>query len=136
MRMFLSAFLIAACIAPPAAAFAPPRPATATLLSHKPLSAISPEHVDALSTAVDSWQHAMATSSHLLLADAVEATAETAKQDGGWWASYLSIFESSIRLVHSIITPPLNSLGVTETWGISIAVFTACTLFSCCVYND
>ena len=130
MRMLLPFFLVAACVVSPISAFAPPCP-SASRLAHKPLSAIAPEHVDALSTAVDSWQHVMATSSNIL-ADAADATAEVAKSDdSGWWAAYLNLFEQSIRLVHSAITPTLNSIGVTETWGISIAIFTAC--MSLCV---
>lgn len=131
MRMFVSALLVAACFVSPATAFAPPRPAsTQRITSQKPLSAFLPEHVDALSTAADSLQHVVTTSSHIL-ADAAEATAEVAKEDTGWWQSYLNIFENAIRLVHSTIDPPLRSVGITETWGISIAIFTACM----CIYS-
>ena len=129
MRTSLFTFLIAACaISPAAFAFAPPHSAAAargvtkSTSVAKPLSALLPEHVDALSTAVDSWQHL--ASSHLL-ADASEAVVEESGKAGGWWGAYLNIFENAIRLVHSTITPPLNSVGVTETWGISIAIFTA-----------
>ena len=122
MRKFLSVVLVTSGGVSPAAAFAPLRPATQRVV--KPLSALLPEHVDALSTAANHMQHVITTSSHLL-ADAAEATAEVATEEGGWWQSYLNIFENSIRLVHSTISPPLRSVGITETWGISIAVFTA-----------
>jgi hypothetical protein len=81
-----------------------------------------PEHVDALSTAADSWQHF--ASSHLL-ADATEAAAEESQKAGGWWGAYLNIFENALLLVHSTITPSLNNMGITQTWGLSIAIFTA-----------
>lgn len=124
MRTSLSTFLVAVCaFSPEAVAFAPPHSALTTrrLSSTKPaLSALLPEHVDALSTAADSFL----ASTHLL-ADATEAVAEEATKSGGWWGAYLNIFENAIKLIHSTLTPPLNNMGVTETWGISIAVFTA-----------
>lgn len=118
MRTSLSAFLVAACaISPAAFAFAPPHSAARGV---KSTLSLFPEHFDALSTAVDSWQ----ASSHLL-ADASEAVVEESVKAGGWWGAYLSIFENTIRFVHSTITPPLNQMGITQTWGISIAIFTA-----------
>lgn len=66
--------------------------------------------------------------SSLLLADAATATAdavaETAKE-GGWWQDYLNIFKNTLTLVHSSIDEPLRDMGITQTWGISIALFTA-----------
>ena len=45
-------------------------------------------------------------------------------QELGWWGKYLNIFKSTLELVHSTIDAPLKSVGVENTWGISIAVFT------------
>jgi YidC/Oxa1 family membrane protein insertase len=32
--------------------------------------------------------------------------------------------KNTLSLVHDIITPPLTSIGIQKTWGISIAAFT------------
>jgi YidC/Oxa1 family membrane protein insertase len=55
------------------------------------------------------------------------ADAAPAAQDEGWWSSYINIFKTALLFVHSTIDGPLRSLGIEQTWGISIAVFTACT---------
>lgn len=126
MRLFLSTFLVTICsFSHTALAFAPPHASAARRLHHDtaPLSALGPEHVDALSTAL-SHSDFVATSSQLL-ADAADAAVDATK-DSGWWQSYLNLFKSALTLVHSTIDPPLRSMGITETWGISIAVFTAC----------
>mmetsp|Transcript_46738 Transcript_46738/g.113897 ORF Transcript_46738/g.113897 Transcript_46738/m.113897 type:complete len:506 (-) Transcript_46738:98-1615(-) len=65
-----------------------------------------------------------------LLADAAAATADAAtdaatQTDGGWWKAYLNIFKTAIEAVHNTIDPPLRSVGFTQTWGVSIALFTA-----------
>lgn len=56
---------------------------------------------------------------------AAEVTAEIAK-DEGWWAAYLNIFKTALSTVHSTVAPPLKNAGIEQTWGISIAIFTAC----------
>jgi len=58
-------------------------------------------------------------SSQLLAAEAAEKT--------GWWQSYLNIFKSTLQLVHSTIDGPLRSVGIDQTWGVSIFIFTAGT---------
>eukprot|EP00428_Durinskia_dybowskii_P048192 CAMPEP_0170348010 /NCGR_PEP_ID=MMETSP0116_2-20130129/75271_1 /TAXON_ID=400756 /ORGANISM="Durinskia baltica, Strain CSIRO CS-38" /LENGTH=445 /DNA_ID=CAMNT_0010601845 /DNA_START=101 /DNA_END=1438 /DNA_ORIENTATION=+ len=57
-----------------------------------------------------------------LLAD---AAADTATKDDGWWAAYLNIFKTCLLFVHNTIDAPLRSVGVTQTWGVAIAIFTA-----------
>jgi hypothetical protein len=54
-----------------------------------------------------------------------DATAEAAKDDG-WWKAYLNVFKSALLLVHNTVDEPLRNVGITQTWGISIAIFTAC----------
>ncbi len=54
-----------------------------------------------------------------------EATEVAAKNDG-WWAAYLNIFKTCLLFVHNTIDAPLRSVGVTQTWGVAIAIFTAC----------
>lgn len=128
MRTNLSRFLITACILPATAAFAPRSLASTPSHAQKPLSVL-PEHVDAFSSAVDQWHLVMASSSSML-ADAASITtdaADVATQDSGWWQSYLNIFKVTLELVHTTIDPPLRSVGITQTWGLSIAIFTAST---------
>ncbi|GMH55400.1 hypothetical protein TrRE_jg11810, partial [Triparma retinervis] len=58
----------------------------------------------------------------MTIADALVAVEETAKN--GWWEQYLSFMKNSLSVVHNVLTPPLNSVGITKTWGVSIAAFT------------
>jgi len=64
-------------------------------------------------------------SSATILADAADAAAEVAAEDGGWWQNYLSVFKAGLTGVHSTIDGPLRSVGWDQTWGISIFLFTA-----------
>jgi hypothetical protein len=57
------------------------------------------------------------------LADATVEVADKAT----WWQSYLAIFKGALNLVHSTIDQPLRSVGIEQTWGVSIAIFTAGT---------
>jgi len=54
----------------------------------------------------------------------MEAEAEIA-QDKGLWQSYINLFKIALSFIHDSIDGPLNAAGVTQTWGISIAIFTA-----------
>lgn len=65
------------------------------------------------------------TSSATILADAADAAAEVATDDGGWWQNYLSVFKAGLTAVHSTIDGPLRSVGWEQTWGPSIFLFTA-----------
>jgi len=59
----------------------------------------------------------------MLLAD---AAAEAAKaDDGGWWKSFINVFESTLVSLHSGIDAPLRDMGIEQTWGPSIFLFTA-----------
>lgn len=66
---------------------------------------------------VHQHQHLMDAASQLLVADG----------DGGFdpWNSYLLLFENTLRAVHDTIKGPLGSLGIEQTWGPSIFIFTA-----------
>jgi hypothetical protein len=55
------------------------------------------------------------------------AAAAAASDDGGWWGAYLNLFKSALLLVHDTIDGPLRSVGWTQTWGVSIFLFTAGT---------
>jgi len=56
-----------------------------------------------------------------------DATAAAVEQDsgGGWWESYLAIFKNTLSFVHSTIDGPLRSVGIEQTWGVAIFIFTA-----------
>ena len=86
--------------------------------------------------------HAHVASVSTILSDAAAAAADVspvdidasdvveAAKEGGWWKSYLSFFQAGLENVHSTIDPPLRSIGVEQTWGPSIAIFTAGTYSS------
>jgi len=59
-------------------------------------------------------------SSSTVLADIASASS-----DEGWWNAYLNIFKSGLLLTHDLIDEPLKSIGIQQTWGLSIALFTA-----------
>jgi hypothetical protein len=71
-----------------------------------------------------------------LLADAASATLSpdnsplqvdvAIAKDQGWWQAYISLFKEALNLIHDTIDGPLKAQGITHSWGISIAIFTAC----------
>lgn len=77
------------------------------------------ESIDATTTAA-AIQHLLDSSS-AILSDAAGAAAD----DGGWWQSYLNVYKSLLIGVHSVIDEPLRNSGWDQTWGVSIAIFTA-----------
>ena len=96
---------------------------------------VPPEVHSLLTDSVNTWSHLLnadaattATAAADALTDATssmtlaEAAAEVAKEEssGGWWASYLNIFKSSLLLVHNTIDQPLRNAGVKQAWGVSI----------------
>lgn len=46
-------------------------------------------------------------------------------QDKGLWQSYINLFKIALSGIHDAIDGPLRANGITQTWGISIALFTA-----------
>ena len=63
-------------------------------------------------------------SSSNIISDAVEAVALEEKEVG-WWGNYLQLYKGLLETVHSAIDQPLRSVGFTQTWGVSIFLFTA-----------
>jgi hypothetical protein len=53
------------------------------------------------------------------------ADVASVSSDGGWWNAYLNIFKSGLLFTHDLIDEPLKSSGIQQTWGLSIALFTA-----------
>jgi hypothetical protein len=99
-----------------------------TRVSRSTITALPP--LDAITDLVTSWSHhhdfavLLADASSSMTADA--ATASSAADDSGWWAAYLNVFKTCLLFVHNTIDAPLRSVGLTQTWGPSIAIFTAC----------
>jgi hypothetical protein len=98
-----------------------------------PLSVLPIEHLhDVHSVLTDSpaWSLLADAASATLspdnspLQDAVENAAIA--KDQGWWQAYISLFKEALNLIHDTIDGPLKAQGVTNSWGISIAIFTAC----------
>jgi hypothetical protein len=84
---------------------------------------MSPELVEVWNHALDGFHQAQ-----FLLADASAAAVEESvsknQEGGGLWQQYLNIFKGTLIFIHSAIDDPLRSVGITQTWGISIALFT------------
>jgi hypothetical protein len=53
------------------------------------------------------------------------AATSTTNDDGSWWNAYINIFKSILTFVHTTIDGPLRSVGIEQTWGVSIFLFTA-----------
>jgi len=74
---------------------------------------------------LETMQQIIASSSHLLADAASTAAAEVQVQtekDAGWWENYLNLYKTLLLFVHSTISTATSS---DQTWGISIAAFTA-----------
>jgi YidC/Oxa1 family membrane protein insertase len=81
---------------------------------------LGPDH---LSSAVTDLMDSTST----ILLSAAADVANNNNKDLGWWETYINLFKSSLLFVHRTIDGPLRSVGIEQTWGPSIAVFTACT---------
>jgi len=71
---------------------------------------------DALQGALEATETAIET--------AAQAEADVAADDGLWQA-YLNLFKGALLFVHDTIDEPLKNAGISHSWGISIALFTA-----------
>jgi len=60
----------------------------------------------------------------MLLADATAAAKEPSS-DIGLWQQYINGFKGVLDTLHSSVEGPLMDLGITQTWGPSIFLFTA-----------
>ena len=62
------------------------------------------------------------------IADASGAAADVADatKENDWWESYIQIYKNGLAFVHdNIVDEPLRKMGFTQTWGVSIFLFTA-----------
>jgi len=71
---------------------------------------------------IDSMQQIITSTSNIIADAATAVAAEVQVKDAGWWETYLNFYKTSLLFVHSTIT---SSLSTDQTWGISIATFTA-----------
>jgi hypothetical protein len=89
---------------------------------------LSPSDIHSLDAEATSaaFQHIIDSTS-TILSDAAAATADATDvtQDAGWWQNYLNLYKSLLIGVHSTIDQPLRDSGWDQTWGVSIAAFTA-----------
>ena len=59
-------------------------------------------------------------------AAAADAPVDTLASDNVLWEKYISIYKGGLAFVHdNIVDEPLRKMGITQTWGPSIFVFTA-----------
>ena len=73
--------------------------------------------------------HDVIQSTSQWLADAATAAATdpAAVPSLGWWGQYINLFKVSLEFVHGAIEQPLKSIGIEQTWGPAIGLFTMCT---------
>ena len=58
--------------------------------------------------------------------DVSDAAAAAAAEDIGWWETYIQLYKNGLAFVHdNIVDEPLRKAGFTQTWGVSIFLFTA-----------
>jgi hypothetical protein len=121
------------------------RPAVAFRRANGASLALAPEHLNDIHI----YSQLMDSQAWTYLADAAQATLDAGGDGGnmltdalqgvtvdvdaqvdvavddGWWATYLSLFRNALLFVHDSVDQPLRSVGIDQTWGISIAIFTA-----------
>ena len=143
--MKLQALLSLVLLASPCFGFQTTGRRSASFQRHKNSAKLqlAPEHLNDIHTLLDSpalthiadaAQAALNTDGNVITdamqsaADALEAVTETEVEiaaDQGWWSAYLNIFKSSLNFVHDTVDGPLRNAGIEQTWGVSIAIFTA-----------
>ena len=85
-----------------------------------------------LTTMITSSQNLLAQTStwiadsSAVAVDVSDAAAAAAAEDIGWWETYIQLYKNGLAFVHdSIVDEPLRKAGFTQTWGVSIFLFTA-----------
>jgi hypothetical protein len=101
-------------------------PTTQLGLMLSPLDVASSLSLESMSSAVSASTLLATAATSQFLADAAAAAATTTSEQS-WWDSYVSIFSWALKLVHSTINGPLQSIGIEQTWGIAIFLFTTST---------
>lgn len=76
-------------------------------------------------------QHVILAQTSSWVADAAEAVADAPvknvlESDNQLWEAYISVYKNGLAFVHdNIVDEPLRKMGITQTWGPSIFLFTA-----------
>lgn len=79
-----------------------------------------------LSTMIVSHTNVLAHTSTWIADSAAVAASTAATEDIGWWESYIQLYKEGLAFVHdNIVDEPLRKAGFTQTWGVSIFLFTA-----------
>jgi hypothetical protein len=122
-------------LAAPCSAFVTPHPrsihrtTTATITtSASRITTLQAMEIPDMNMDLETMQQIITSSSHLLADAASTAAAEVQVQtekDAGWWENYLNLYKTLLLFVHSTISTATSS---DQTWGISIAAFTASKL--------
>ncbi len=77
------------------------------------------DHSDGIVAQASTW---IADAADTAAAAPVDALAT----DNSWWESYIQIYKEGLAFVHdNIVDEPLRKMGITQTWGPSIFLFTA-----------
>lgn len=122
------------------ATFAPPRSSplvkktkTPTTTAHRALpvdAAADMAHHAAAASGVG-WDQIVQSASHFLSQDEAAAAAAAAPavagEATGWWGAYVNFFKTTLLAVHGAVDGPLKSMGIEQSWGVSIGLFTLCT---------
>jgi hypothetical protein len=101
------------------------RARSSTSTSTSSLHVVGPEHVQLLHDTLNVHSHVLLQQPSPALTFLSDAAEAVVKEDSGWWNSYLQIYKGTLQGVHDLIDPPLRNAGITQTWGISIFLFTA-----------
>jgi hypothetical protein len=116
---------------PPRTSLLIPSTTTRLGLMLSPLDVASSIPLESLSSAVSASTALSTAATSQFLADVAAATAATTATEQSWWDSYVNIFSWALKLVHSTINGPLQSLGIEQSWGIAIFLFTTSTSKVC-----
>lgn len=77
------------------------------------------DHRDVIAAQTSNWISEAAAAAAATPVDALST-------DNSWWEAYIQIYKSGLAFVHdNIVDGPLRKMGITQTWGPSIFLFTA-----------
>lgn len=119
--------ILLSSLAAPCSAFVTPHRTRTTIHTTRTITttatnSASTTSLQAVDIDIDSMQQIITSTSNIIADAATAVAAEVQVKDAGWWETYLNFYKTSLLFVHSTIT---SSLSTDQTWGISIATFTA-----------
>ena len=124
--------ILLSSLAAPCSAFVTPHRTRTTIHTTRTITttatnSASTTSLQAVDIDIDSMQQIITSTSNIIADAATAVAAEVQVKDAGWWETYLNFYKTSLLFVHSTIT---SSLSTDQTWGISIATFTAREYYS------